>query len=159
MILVTLGTQDKNFKRLIKQVEDCVKCGVIDEEVIVQAGYTKYDSKHLKIFDYVNQEEFEKYIKDCSMLITHGGVGSIMSGLNNNKKVIVCPRLSKYKEHTNDHQLDIVNEFAKKNYILPLNEEDSLKDILKQANKFKAPKLKSNTNNFIKIIEKFIENT
>ena len=81
-----------------------------------------------------------------------------MNGLNKNKKVIVCPRLSKYKEHTNDHQLDIVNEFAKQGYIIPLNENDSLDDALKLAKKFKTKKITSNTNNFIKILEKFIEN-
>ena len=158
MILVTLGTQDKRFERLIKQVEDCVKNKTINEEVIVQAGYTEYQSKYLKIIDYVSHSDFEKYINDCSLLITHGGVGSIMNGLNKNKKVIVCPRLSKYKEHTNDHQLDIVNEFAKQGYIIPLNENDSLDDALKLAKKFKTKKITSNTNNFIKILEKFIEN-
>ena len=42
MIFVTLGTQDKPFKRLIKAVEKQVMLGNIKQEVIVQAGCTKY---------------------------------------------------------------------------------------------------------------------
>ena len=44
MILVTLGTQDKGFERLLKQVDEEIKKGNIREKVVVQAGYTKYDS-------------------------------------------------------------------------------------------------------------------
>jgi len=155
LIFVTLGTQDKDFSRLLKIVEDEIKNKNIKEEVIVQSGHTKYESEHMKIFDYVSSKDFEKYVKECNTLITHGGVGSIMSGIKNNKKVIACPRLAKYKEHTNDHQLDIVREFEKDNYILALYEDIKLKDLLK-SNK-KNNKFKSNTSNLINLIENFIE--
>ena len=105
MIFVTLGTQDKAFKRLLSDIQECIDKGVIKEKVIVQAGYTKYDSKEMEIFDLLDKDDFDKYIKECDLLITHGGVGSILTGLKNNKKVIAAPRLAKYNEHMNDHQL------------------------------------------------------
>ena len=88
MILVTLGTQDKQFTRLIKLVEDEVSKGNIDDEVIVQAGLTKYKSNKIKIFDFINSDEFDNYMKSADLIITHGGVGSILSGLKRNKKII-----------------------------------------------------------------------
>ena len=157
MILVTLGTQDKPFTRLLDSINEQIEKGNIEDEVIVQAGYTKYESKNMKIFDLVDREEFQELINKCDLLITHGGVGSILTGLKNNKKVIVCPRLSKYKEHMNDHQIQIVNNFFKAGYILEFQEGDDLGEILKQAKKFKPKKFSSNTNNFVSVIEEFID--
>lgn len=157
MIFVTLGTQDKSFDRLLKAIDKAIENGVINEEVIVQAGYTKYKSKNMKILDLVSSDDFEKYIKESRMIITHGGVGSILSGIVNNKVVIAVPRLKKYGEHTNDHQKQIVLEFAKIGYILELNDMDKLDEVLKKANSFKPKKYKSNNKNFVKMIDQYIE--
>ena len=158
MILVTLGTQDKSFTRLLDSIQEQINNGKIKDKVIVQAGFTKYDSKDMEIFDLIDRDKFSDLIKKCDLLITHGGVGSILTGLKNNKKVIVCPRLSKYKEHMNDHQVQIVDRFYEAGYILRYNDGDNLGDILKKVDKFKPNKYKSNTSNFIKIIEDFIDN-
>lgn len=158
MILVTLGTQDKNFTRLLDAVQKQIDNGNIKEEVIVQAGCTKYDSKDMKIFDLIDRDKFSELIKECDLLITHGGVGSILTGLKNNKKVIAAPRLKEYKEHTNDHQLQIIEKFADAKYLLPLYDFDKLDQVLKQVKTFKPKKYKSNTENMIKLIEDYIDN-
>lgn len=157
MILVILGTQDKSFTRLLDKVQAEIDNGTIKEEAIVQAGCTKYESKDMKIFDLVDREEFSKLVSKANYVISHGGVGSILNCLNNNKKVIVCPRLSKYKEHINDHQKEITNNFYKEGYILKLDEKDDLKEVIKELKDFKPKKYKSNNSSFIKIIEDFIE--
>ena len=157
MIFVTLGTQDKSFKRLLEEIDKQIKIGNIKDEVIVQAGYTDYKSDNMKIFKMIPMEEFDKYIKKCNILITHAGVGSIMSGLMNDKKVIAVPRLEKYNEHTNDHQLDIASSFSKEGYILSSNIDD-LEEILKEVKTFKPKKFKSNNEKFVKVIEDFIDN-
>ena len=118
MIFVTLGTQDKSFVRLLKAIDKAIDDGIIKDEVIVQAGYTKYESDNMKIFDLIDRDEFANYIKKCDVLITHGGVGSIITGLKNNKKVIAIPRLSKYKEHINDHQIQNNEAFSSNGYVL-----------------------------------------
>ena len=112
MIFVTLGTQDKAFTRLLEMIDKEITNGNIKEKVIVQAGFTKYNTKNMQIFSLLDKDDFDKYIKDCDLLITHGGVGSILTGLKNNKKVIACPRLAKYNEHMNDHQKQIIERFS-----------------------------------------------
>lgn len=158
MILITLGTQDKQFKRLLDMVQEEIDKGNIKDKVVVQAGYTKYESKDMEIFDLIDRDKFADLISKCDILITHGGVGSIITGLQNNKKVIVVPRLAKYNEHVNDHQVQITNNFSKAGYILPVYEDDNLGDVLKKMEKFKPNKYKSNTNNMIKLIEDYIDN-
>jgi len=159
MILVTLGTQDKKFTRLLDSIQNLIDKKVIKEKVIVQAGCTSdFKSKNMQIFDLIPMDEFDKLISECDILITHGGVGSIITGLKNEKKVIAAARLKKYGEHTNDHQLQIIENFAKEGYLLSLNDFEDLEKILKDIKSFEPKKYKSNTNKFIKIIEKEIDN-
>ena len=157
MIFVTVGTQDVPFDRLLKAVEKQIKNGNIKEEVIVQCGKTKFKSKNMKFINFLELEEFNKLIKKANLIICHGGVGSILDGLKNNKVVIACPRLAKYKEHNNDHQLEIINKFSNDGYIIPLKDPNKLDIALEQALIFRPKKYKSNTNNMIKIIEDFID--
>lgn len=157
MILVTLGTQDKEFTRLLKAIDKQIEKKNIREKVIVQAGHTKYESKNMEIFDLIPTEELDKLVEECDLLITHGGVGSILSGIKNNKPIIAAARLKKYKEHTNDHQKQIINEFESRGYILELRDFNKLDKMLEKAKSFKPKKFVSNTDNFVNNIENYIE--
>ena len=84
MILITLGTQDKQFTRLLNVVQNEIDKGNIKDKVIVQAGHTKFESNDMEIFDLIDREKFSNLISECDVLITHGGVGSIITGLLNN---------------------------------------------------------------------------
>ncbi len=158
MIFVTVGTQDVPFDRLIKSVEKQIKNGNIKEEVIVQSGCSKYTSNKMKIINYMDDYEFKKTMKQARIVITHGGVGSIIDALNMNKVIIACPRLAKYKEHTNDHQLQIINKFSNMGYLIPLKDLSKLENALQEAEIFRPKKYKSNTENMVKLIENFIDN-
>lgn len=158
MILVTLGTQDKKFYRLLDTIETQINNGNIKDEVIVQAGCScDYKSKKMKIFDLISMDELDKLVEQCDFLITHGGVGSIISGLKKNKKIIAVARLKKYGEHTNDHQLQIIENFSKEGYILSLQDFNQLPKKLIELKKFKPKKYKSNNKKFINIIKKEID--
>ena len=157
MILVILGTQDKEFPRLLKAVDKEIEKGTIKDKVIVQAGQTKYKSKNMEIFDLIPAPEFEKLIDDADLIITHGGAGSILSAIKKNKKVIAAARLEKYKEHHNDHQKQIIGEFVKQGYLLELENFDDLGNLVKKISTFKPKTFVSNTNNMIKLIENYIE--
>lgn len=153
MILVTLGTQDKPFKRLIEKVEREIKLGNIKDEVVVQAGCTKYESNLMEIYDFLSKEEFEKYIKEAKFIITHAGVGNIIDGLKHNKKLIVVARKSEFGEHVNNHQEQILKTFGDEGYILPLYELEDLGETIKKLDEFEPKKYKSNNENFINKIE------
>lgn len=157
MILILLGTQDKPFKRILKQVEKLKKDNIIKDKVIAQIGYTKFQSNYIETFDFIAKEKIEELIDKAKIVITHGGVGIITECLEKNKKLIVVPRLSKHKEHTNDHQLEITKEFANKEYIIPLYDVKKLEDALKQARKFEVKKYVSNNKRFVKQIKKYID--
>ena len=157
MIFVTLGTQDKQFRRLL----DATLALRIDEKVVIQYGSTKPDEdmvenleKNFELHQYLSNEEFEKYMKEARVIITHAGVGTIIEGLKLYKMMIVAARLKKYKEHVNDHQLQILDTFEKEGYILRLDDFSKLPELLKEN--FKPKKFNSNKNNFNTYLEEEI---
>ena len=159
MILVILGTQDKEFPRLLEAVDREIKKGNIKDKVVVQAGQTKYQSDNMEILDLVSAPEFDKLVDKADLIITHGGVGSILNGIKKGKKIIAAARLAKYKEHHNDHQKQIIKEFADQGYLLELKDFYKLDKLLEKAKSFKPKKFESNTNNMIKLLEDYIDNT
>ncbi len=152
MTLVTLGTQHQEFTRLLDYIEKSDLKG----EIIVQAGYTKYESKRMKIFDFISYDEMEKYIDKSDLVITHAGTGSIVMPLKKDKKVIACARLSKFGEHVDDHQVELVDVFYSEGYILKIDEDTSLNEVLKNIKDFKPKKFVSNTKKFIENLEQEI---
>jgi UDP-N-acetylglucosamine transferase subunit ALG13 len=154
MILVTLGTQKQPFSRLLNIIEK----SNIDDEIIVQAGYTKFNSKKMKIFTFIDYEQMEKLVNEADVIITHGGTGSIVGPLKKNKKIIACPRLKKYGEHVDDHQTQIVDVFSEVGYIMKLDEDDNIDEKVSEIKKKKMTKFVSNTENFIKSIKYEIDN-
>lgn len=153
MILVTLGTQKEQFTRLLEYIEK----SKIKEEIIVQAGYTKFESKKMKILDFITYKEMEEYIDKARIIISHAGTGSVLTPLKKGKKVIACARQAKYEEHVDDHQLELLEVFVDAGYVLELNENNSLDELLKSIEKFKPAKYISNTKKFTEKLLKEIE--
>ena len=159
MILVLLGTNDKKFTRLLDAIDSQIKNKKIKDKVIVQAGCTDYKSDNMEIFDLIDKEKLDKLVDEADIIITHAGVGSILGALEKNKKVIAAARLSKYNEHTNDHQVEILKEFKERGYILELSDFDKLDEVIKEAKKFKPKKYESNNKKFVKILDDYINKT
>lgn len=156
MIFVILGTQDKSFDRMLKEIEELKKDGFITDKVIVQAGSTDFKSNEMEIMDYIPMKNFNKYIEEADLIITHGGVGSILDAIKHNKKVIAVPRLAKYNEHTNNHQIEIVEKFDELGYIIDCGNLKRLGNKLIQAEKFVPKKYESNNKKFIEKLESCI---
>ncbi|MBR3840688.1 MAG: beta(1,3)galactosyltransferase EpsH [Erysipelotrichales bacterium] len=157
MVFICLGTHDMAFNRLLSMVEECIDSGVINEEVIAQCGCTKYSGEKIKCFDYCPSDEMDNYIKNASYIITHGGTGTIVSALKMGKKVIAVNRLAKYKEHTTDHQIQIISEFVDTGYILGCYEGDLLADKIKELSTFTPNVFVSNTENVLAYLREYID--
>lgn len=158
MILVLLGTQNNSFHRLLEEIEKNIDNGNMKEEVVVQKGYTKFESKSMTLYNQLPLDEINNLIDKADLVITHGGVGSIITAIEKNKKVIAVPRLKKYKEHVNDHQLDIIKSFDEQEYIIGLNNVEELTEALKKVKDFIPKQYVKNTGDILKIVENFIDN-
>lgn len=157
MVLILLGTQNNSFHRLLEEIEKNIKDGIIKEEVIVQAGYTKFESKNMKIFGLIPKEELEKLQSQASLIITHGGVGSIITSIRKKKKVIAVPRIHEYGEHVNNHQMEIVKNFNEQGYIIGIEKVEDLKQAIIKSEEFIPKTYTINNKLILKTIEEFID--
>lgn len=156
MIFVTVGTHDQGFERLVRKIDELVEEKKIKEKVIVQTGYTEYKPRKCKWFKFVSPGEFEKMCEKSDLIITHAGVGSIMTCLKLGKTAIVVPRLKKFNEHRDDHQLQITKELEKQGKILAVYDIDSLEKIISKSITWK-PKRLSKENKILSIVENYLE--
>ena len=154
MVLVTVGTQKQQFNRIFELVEKSKK--LKKEKIVAQVGYTKYSNKKMDIFDFIPLDEMEKDILEADLIISHGGVGTIFSAIKKGKKVIAVPRLEKYGEHINDHQIEICEELEKERYILYYKDGvDNLDDLIEKIMKIELKQYNSD-NNYLDILRKEI---
>lgn len=109
MIFVTVGTHEQGFERLIKKIDDLVRNGKIKEDVVMQIGFTQYKPKYCKWQKLFPYNEMKEMVQKARIVITHGGPASFIMALQEGKTPIVVPRMAKYNEHVNDHQVEFTN--------------------------------------------------
>lgn len=158
MILILLGTQDNSFHRLLEEVQRLIDKKIITEKVVVQAGRTKYESKDMEIYSLMPEENLKEIMERSDLVITHGGVGSIVMALKMGKKVIAVPRLSEFGEHINDHQIQIIDSFNSQEFLIGVTNLKDLEKALGKSKEFTPKKFKSETEHMINLIEEFIDN-
>ena len=134
MILVLCGTQKQDFSRMIRAVEELAN----EHEVIVQGGHNQYESNTMKVLGFISPEEMDVLYDKADYIITHAGAGSMIQSLKKGKTTIAVPRLSKYGEHVNDHQIELADKLEKLGYLLVYHDGDEMKEVFKKAKQFKA---------------------
>lgn len=135
LILVLCGTQKQNFSRMIKEVEKLAG----EHDIIVQAGHTDYHSAEMNIFNFLPEEKLSDMYEKAAVIITHGGAGSIFKGLKNQKKMVVFPRLEKYGEHVDDHQLQLAQRLEELGFLKIFNDGDDIHNIFDQTQQMILP--------------------
>ncbi len=138
------------FDRLIKQI-DSLK----GFEIFAQIGESNFVPKKIKYSKSLSYSQINKKIIWADVVISHAGVGSIIDLISLKKKFILFPRLKKYNEAVDNHQIEICNAFEKKYEIKWTQNEKELLKLLKDLKPVKINK----KNKLVKEIEKIIELT
>ena len=157
MIFVTVGSQKFQFNRLLKKIDELVEKNIINDEVFAQVGVSTYKPQNYKYVDFLSQEEFKKKVIDCDLIITHAGTGVIVNAIKMGKKVIGIPRLKIYGEHVDDHQIQLIEQFEKLNYIEGCYDIDYLENSIIKAKEKSYDIYVSKNQEIIKSIEEFID--
>lgn len=159
MIFITLGSQKFQFNRILKEVDKLIEEDSINEEVFAQIGNSNYVPRNFQYKQFLDREEFKEYIMKSDIVITHGGTGAIMTAVKENKIVIAVPRLQKYGEHVNDHQIQIVKNFEQSNIVFPLYDIDKLGNAIKESRNKEFSKYISNSEKVISDIATYLNNS
>jgi UDP-N-acetylglucosamine transferase subunit ALG13 len=106
MIFATVGTQ-LPFDRLIRALDDWAGAHA-DTEVFAQTGRDSFEPRHIAWAHELGPQEFRSRLEACDTIVAHAGMGTIISGVELGKRVIVMPRRAALGEHRNEHQLATV---------------------------------------------------
>ncbi len=127
MIFVTIGTQEP-FDRLIKSIIKIAK--VTDEQFIVQTPTYMSETKNVQFVDFLSPEEYLAVFKKSKLVISHAGMGTILTALTYNKPLVILPRLIRYGEHRNEHQLATAKKMEELKYVYVTYDENELKEMV-----------------------------
>ena len=132
MIFVTVGTHEQPFNRLVQEIDNLKRDGIITEDVIIQTGYSTYEPKYCQWDKLIPYKQMIKNVEDARIVITHGGPASFIMPLQIGKTPIVVPRQKKFDEHVNDHQLEFARNGAERmGTIIPVEDVNKLGEVIK----------------------------
>jgi UDP-N-acetylglucosamine transferase subunit ALG13 len=154
LIFVITGMHEHSFDRLVQAVDEYVRDGVFDD-VYIQTGYSNYEPRHCPWSKAIDFEEFESIMERADIIITHGGAGSIAGALERNKPTIAVPRLKRYGEHNNDHQLELVSVLEKAGRILVVQDMGELPSSVVKAKHFR-PAPAADHSQVVEIIREYL---
>lgn len=102
MILLTVGSQ-LPFDRLVRALDAIAP--ELERDIFAQIGNSGYTPQNMRYEKFVDSGRMTQLVAEASVIVCHAGIGSIISAQKNLKPAIIFPRLAKFGEHRNDHQL------------------------------------------------------
>lgn len=131
MIFVITGTQ-LPFDRLISIIDEVAPR--LNEDVVAQVHHSSYHPQHIKTVSFLPPDEFETLFSEARLIVSHAGMGCILSALQLAKPIIVFPRIAALGEHRNEHQLATAEKMRKQGWVYVATEEAELKSLLLTPN-------------------------
>jgi UDP-N-acetylglucosamine transferase subunit ALG13 len=140
VIFVTVGTHHQPFTRLIRALE-CFP----PEELSVQHGYSPPPTRAAEACAFMGYDDVLERIGRARVVVTHAGVGTVLSAIRLGHVPVVVPRRAAFDEHVDDHQVDLTSAMAAAGKVLPVWHIDELEDIVASAPPPGAPEPTSAT--------------
>lgn len=153
MIFVTVGTL-RGYDRVVKKMDEIAKG--IDEKVVMQIGHTAYRPVHAEYFEFTDDARILQLNRDARVVVSHAGIGSILTALVQRTPIIIVPRQKKYNEHWDDHQLEIAEAMKDSENVKVVYDENDLGRYLKMDLKYTD--IYSNNNELVKRISECVNN-
>jgi beta-1,4-N-acetylglucosaminyltransferase len=162
LIFVTIGTADKGieFTRLIVAMDEIA--GKIEEEVIMQIGSIEYKPKHAQYFRYTTFVKALSFFQRATLVVGHGGTGTILNALRFEVPLILVPRRIQYGElDRDDHQLEIAQRLEGRGWVEVVYDMEELESkvmqMIREKRKFLAEKVSPERKRLIQFLKEFIE--
>ena len=155
MIFVTIGTQ-LPFDRLIKIIDELAP--QLNEEVIAQVYQCGFTPQNIKTIDFLAPDELNTRYEKARLIISHAGIGTILSALQKEKPIIVFPRIAALGEHRNEHQLATARKFKEMGTVNVAMNEEELTSMLLKGNQTTHQHIGNSASpSLIQSIQKFID--
>jgi UDP-N-acetylglucosamine transferase subunit ALG13 len=122
MILVTVGTNEQPFDRLV-----CAAAALGgDEPLVVQHGSSRAPRGRGEWVDFLPFGALEVHARAARVVVCHAGVGSIVLARRSGRRPIVMPRRHRLGEAVDDHQVALAQRLAAAGLVTVVEDSDEL---------------------------------
>ena len=129
MIFVVTGTQ-LPFDRLIRILDEIAP--QLDEEIVAQVNGSGYLPRHINTIDLLPPDEFDRLFSSARLIVAHAGIGTIITAMQQQKPVIIFPRIAALGEHRNEHQLATAAKMKEAGWVYVANTKEELAELLQR---------------------------
>ena len=157
LIFLTVGSR-LGFDRLVRAVDDMVALGIIREPITAQIGNGRYEPKFMSFDRMISASRYDELMLQADRIIGHAGSGTIAHALENDKPLLVLPRLGAYGEHVNDHQVATAATFARLGCILRAEQVHELPSCYRAMRNFVPRRRIARTHDLVDRIGQFLAN-
>jgi UDP-N-acetylglucosamine transferase subunit ALG13 len=138
MILVTVGT-DLPFDRMVRVI-DAWACEKRRQDVFAQIGDGGWEPAYIPFAHFLPPLKFNELFTTARVIISHAGMGTILSALHHGKPILVMPKLASLGEHRNEHQLATARQMREFGNVNVALDEHELRRQLDQLDCLLQPK-------------------
>ncbi len=128
MIFVTVGGQ-MPFDRLVRAVDDWAAAHP-GREIFGQIADGAYRPRNFRAVGRLASRDFRERIAAARIVVSHAGMGTILTALEAGKPLLVLPRLGRLDETRNDHQVATARWFAEAGLLTAATDEHDLAEQL-----------------------------
>lgn len=137
MIFVTVGT-DLPFDRMVKVIDDWARRNE-RQDVFAQIGKGGWKPEYIRFSNFLEPPEFTKFFKSASVIISHAGMGTILSALHYGKPILVMPKRASLGEHRSEHQMATAKRMRELGNVNVAIDEAELRDRLDHLDQLAMP--------------------
>lgn len=124
-VFVTVGAQ-MPFDRLVTAVDRWAASSTCDVDVFAQVGPTGEPPRSIEWVASLDPDEFAVRMDWADVIVSHAGMGTILSALVAGKPLVLMPRLGSRGETRNDHQVGTMARFNDRPGVLTATDETDL---------------------------------
>jgi len=129
VIFLSVGTQ-LPFERLVKTV-DAWAAENTETKIFGQIGKTQYKPKHFSFSKRLTPRQYSEHINNCSIIVGHAGMGTIISGVDSGKPLVLMPRHESLGEHRNNHQIATADHFRRLGLVTIIEDKEEFDQAVK----------------------------
>lgn len=137
MIFVTVGT-DLPFDRMVKVIDQWARENE-RRDVFAQIGEGAWEPEFIEFSHFLEPPEFKRRFNEASLIISHAGMGTILSALLHTKPILVMPKLASLGEHRNEHQSATAKRMRDQCNVNVAFDEDELRERLMHLENLTPP--------------------
>jgi UDP-N-acetylglucosamine transferase subunit ALG13 len=114
VIFATVGTHGQPFTRFLDALAG------LDDDVVVQYGHNSPPAGVREAVAFMPFDVLNEHMRKADVVVTHAGVGSVLCAREAGHVPVVVPRLHRYDEHVDDHQLELVAALGADGHVVPV---------------------------------------